>query len=111
MQELGKPESLITYVTDRPGHDRRYGIDPAKITRELGWKPKHHFETGIQETIQWERREERKSIKKMVEGMKVFYDSEDNSVHNKKGIILMGGVGAENWAHTFNSALQGLLEK
>ncbi|MBO2944776.1 dTDP-glucose 4,6-dehydratase [Paenibacillus sp. F411] len=53
LQELGKPESLITYVTDRPGHDRRYGIDPAKITRELGWKPKHHFETGIQETIQW----------------------------------------------------------
>ncbi|GIP28638.1 dTDP-glucose 4,6-dehydratase [Paenibacillus sp. J23TS9] len=53
LQELGKPESLITYVQDRPGHDRRYGIDPAKITQELGWKPKHHFETGIKETIQW----------------------------------------------------------
>jgi len=53
LQELGKPESLITYVQDRPGHDRRYGIDPAKITHELGWKPKHHFETGIKETIQW----------------------------------------------------------
>lgn len=53
LQELNKPESLITYVTDRPGHDRRYGIDPTKITNELGWKPKHQFETGIKETIKW----------------------------------------------------------
>jgi len=53
LAELNKPESLITYVEDRPGHDRRYGIDPAKITQELGWKPKHNFETGIKETIQW----------------------------------------------------------
>lgn len=53
LQELNKPESLITYVQDRPGHDRRYGIDPTKITQELGWKPKHSFETGIKETIQW----------------------------------------------------------
>ncbi|MEK3733252.1 dTDP-glucose 4,6-dehydratase [Paenibacillus sp. FSL M8-0334] len=53
LKELGKPESLITYVEDRPGHDRRYGIDPTKITEELGWKPKYNFETGIKETIQW----------------------------------------------------------
>lgn len=53
LRELGKPESLITYVADRPGHDRRYGIDPIKIMNELGWKPKHNFETGIKETIQW----------------------------------------------------------
>lgn len=53
LEELGKPESLITHVQDRPGHDRRYGIDPAKITRELGWKPKYDFESGIKETIQW----------------------------------------------------------
>ncbi|MDL1162454.1 dTDP-glucose 4,6-dehydratase [Yersinia pestis] len=53
LKELGKPESLITYVEDRPGHDRRYGIDPTKITNELGWKPRHNFETGIKETIQW----------------------------------------------------------
>ncbi|CAM3335226.1 MULTISPECIES: dTDP-glucose 4,6-dehydratase [Saccharibacillus] len=53
LEQLGKPESLITYVQDRPGHDRRYGIDPAKITNELGWKPKHNFETGIRETIAW----------------------------------------------------------
>ncbi|MEK4144990.1 dTDP-glucose 4,6-dehydratase [Paenibacillus sp. FSL L8-0696] len=53
LQELGKPDSLITYVQDRPGHDRRYGIDPTKIMNELGWKPKYSFETGIKETIQW----------------------------------------------------------
>ncbi|KOR76337.1 dTDP-glucose 4,6-dehydratase [Paenibacillus solani] len=53
LEELGKPESLITFVADRPGHDRRYGIDPSKITNELGWKPRHNFETGIKETIRW----------------------------------------------------------
>lgn len=53
LNELGKPESLITYVEDRPGHDRRYGIDPTKIMNELGWKPKYNFETGIKETIRW----------------------------------------------------------
>lgn len=53
LQELGKPESLITHVKDRPGHDRRYGIDPTKTMNELGWKPKHSFETGIKETIAW----------------------------------------------------------
>lgn len=53
LKELGKPESLMSYVQDRPGHDRRYGIDPSKIMNDLGWKPKHTFETGIKETIQW----------------------------------------------------------
>ncbi|MFC7679249.1 dTDP-glucose 4,6-dehydratase [Paenibacillus sp. GCM10028914] len=53
LEQLGKPESLMTFVEDRLGHDRRYGIDPTKITEELGWKPKHNFETGIQETIEW----------------------------------------------------------
>jgi len=53
LEQLGKPESLIKYVEDRPGHDRRYGIDPTKTMTELGWKPKHNFETGIQATIQW----------------------------------------------------------
>lgn len=53
LQELGKPESLMSYVQDRPGHDRRYAIDPNKIMNELGWEPKHTFETGIKETIQW----------------------------------------------------------
>jgi dTDP-glucose 4,6-dehydratase len=50
---LGKPESLIAYVADRPGHDRRYGIDAAKITRELGWRPRYDFQTGLKKTIQW----------------------------------------------------------
>lgn len=53
LHELGKPESLITYVTDRPGHDMRYAIDPAKIHRELGWLPQTKFEDGIRQTIQW----------------------------------------------------------
>ncbi len=44
---------LITFVKDRPGHDRRYAIDASKIKRELGWKPKHNFNTGIQTTVEW----------------------------------------------------------
>jgi len=50
---LGKPESLITYVTDRKGHDMRYAIDPAFIHGKLGWLPGTKFEDGIQKTIQW----------------------------------------------------------
>ena len=53
LKELDKPESLITYVTDRKGHDLRYAIDPTKIETELGWKPKYNFESGIKETINW----------------------------------------------------------
>ena len=53
LRELDKPESLITYVQDRPGHDRRYAIDNTKITTELGWKPAYTFETGIVRTIRW----------------------------------------------------------
>ncbi|PZT51946.1 dTDP-glucose 4,6-dehydratase [Paenibacillus silvae] len=53
LEQLGKPASLIQYVQDRLGHDRRYGIDPTKLQTELGWKPAHHFETGIKETINW----------------------------------------------------------
>lgn len=50
---LHKPESLIQYVTDRKGHDRRYAIDPTKIHTELGWLPETKFADGIQKTIQW----------------------------------------------------------
>jgi len=53
LKELKKPESLITYVTDRPGHDRRYAIDPTKIHTELGWLPQTTFEDGICRTIRW----------------------------------------------------------
>ncbi len=53
IKTLGKSESLIKYVKDRPGHDRRYAIDNTKITTQLGWKPEYTFEQGIKETIQW----------------------------------------------------------
>ena len=52
-KELGKPESLITHVADRKGHDMRYAIDPAKIHNELGWLPETTFSDGIRMTIQW----------------------------------------------------------
>ena len=53
LKALGKPESLITYVKDRPGHDQRYAIDPTKIHNELGWLPETKFDDGIAQTIQW----------------------------------------------------------
>ncbi|AUS95187.1 dTDP-glucose 4,6-dehydratase [Clostridium thermosuccinogenes] len=53
LKELGKPESLIRFVADRPGHDRRYAIDPTKIHNELGWLPATTFDEGIKKTIKW----------------------------------------------------------
>lgn len=53
LNTMGKDESLITYVKDRPGHDRRYAIDNTKITTELGWAPSYTFEEGMIETIHW----------------------------------------------------------
>lgn len=53
LKQLGKPESLITFVTDRPGHDRRYAIDSTKVEKELGWDRTYTFEEGIKETIDW----------------------------------------------------------
>ena len=49
----GPREKLITFVPDRPGHDRRYAIDPSKIERDLGWRPEHDLETGLAKTIRW----------------------------------------------------------
>ena len=64
---LGKSESLIKYVKDRPGHDRRYAIDNTKITTELGWEPEYTFEQGIRETINWYLDNE-KWIEKIISG-------------------------------------------
>lgn len=53
LRELGKGEELISFVADRPGHDRRYAIDPAKMQREFGWQPQTCFDEGIARTIRW----------------------------------------------------------
>ncbi|MEE8386706.1 MAG: GDP-mannose 4,6-dehydratase, partial [Dehalococcoidia bacterium] len=53
LEILGKPESLLQTVTDRPGHDRRYAIDGGKLNRELGWKPSIAFEDGLKEAVRW----------------------------------------------------------
>lgn len=55
LHALGKPETLIKYVQDRPGHDRRYAIDAAKISRELGWRPQYTFDVGLAATVEWYR--------------------------------------------------------
>lgn len=53
LKHLGKSENLITYVTDRPGHDLRYAIDSTKAEKELNWDRTYTFDTGIEETIDW----------------------------------------------------------
>ena len=53
LKQLNKDESLIEFVKDRLGHDRRYAIDSSKIQSELGWQPEYTFEVGIEQTIQW----------------------------------------------------------
>lgn len=58
VDKLSLSRELITYVQDRLGHDKRYAIDPAKIEKELGWKPKYTFDTGIVETIEWYQQNE-----------------------------------------------------
>jgi dTDP-glucose 4,6-dehydratase len=58
LQKLGKPESLIRFVTDRPGHDRRYAIDDRKIEHELGWTRKRQFDEGLDSTLAWYRSNE-----------------------------------------------------
>jgi dTDP-glucose 4,6-dehydratase len=55
LDALGKPRTLLKFVKDRPGHDRRYAIDPSKAERELNWRPRETWETGLQQTIRWYR--------------------------------------------------------
>jgi dTDP-glucose 4,6-dehydratase len=55
---LGKPESLITFVKDRPGHDLRYAMDAGRISTELGWRPSVTFEEGLAKTVAWYRANE-----------------------------------------------------
>ena len=55
LRQAGKPDSLIRHVTDRPGHDRRYGIDPTRIEQELGWRPQVPFREGLAQTLRWYR--------------------------------------------------------
>ncbi len=58
LELLGKPQSLKTYVPDRPGHDRRYLLNSTKIRRELGWQPEVDFAQGMQATVEWYRTHE-----------------------------------------------------
>jgi len=53
LEMLGKPENLIAFVEDRPGHDLRYSLDSSKIRKELGWKPRHAFESALVKTVEW----------------------------------------------------------
>ena len=53
LEILGKPENLIAFVEDRPGHDLRYSLDSSKIRKELGWKPRHTFESALKKTVEW----------------------------------------------------------
>jgi dTDP-glucose 4,6-dehydratase len=53
LKAIGKPHSLVRHVKDRPGHDRRYAIDPSKVERELGWRPLETWESGLRKTIEW----------------------------------------------------------
>jgi dTDP-glucose 4,6-dehydratase len=53
LAELGKPESLIQFVVDRPGHDRRYALDASRAARELGWTPRRALREGLRDAVQW----------------------------------------------------------
>ena len=59
LELVGRPESLIRFVEDRPGHDRRYAIDSSRIRAELGWEPIRNFEIGLEETVEWYRSSKR----------------------------------------------------
>lgn len=70
---LGKPESLITFVKDRPGHDIRYAVDIEKIRKEIGWEPKVYFEEGIERTVKWYV-ENKKWLNKKLRQLKKYWE-------------------------------------
>jgi dTDP-glucose 4,6-dehydratase len=80
----GKPESLLSYVADRPGHDRRYALNSGKIESELGWKPEISLEDGVRQTIEWYK-DNRKWVSDVRAGeyltyYKKYYDDRENSL-------------------------------
>ncbi len=83
---LGKPESLIRYVKDRPGHDWRYAIDPELLEKELGWKPRRTFEEGMRQTVEWyvENREWWEKIRKRPSWQKYFAEWYGDRLANSK---------------------------
>ncbi len=84
IKALGKSEKLIKFVKDRPGHDRRYAIDNAKITTQLGWEPTYSFEQGIEETIKWYL-DNRQWVEDIVSGdYEKYYDKMYGKTGNKK---------------------------
>lgn len=85
LQMLGRPETLVSYVKDRPGHDRRYALDSSKMEREFGWKPKVALESGLRQTIQWYQ-----ANRDWVDGVRggayhsyyeKYYENRDSSLH------------------------------
>jgi dTDP-glucose 4,6-dehydratase len=100
----GPATRLITYVKDRPGHDRRYAIDATKIHRELGWKPAETFETGIRKTVQWYL-DNMGWVENVASGeyrkwLDTNYAERNDDEHNRKGIILAGGSGTRLYPAT-----------
>ena len=82
---IGKPESLLSYVKDRPGHDRRYALRCEKMEKQLGWKPSTPLEAGLRQTIDWY-----KANVKWMEGVRdgeylsyydKYYENRDSSLH------------------------------
>jgi dTDP-glucose 4,6-dehydratase len=72
LMECGKDESLISFVKDRPGHDRRYAVNFSKIEKEMGWRPKHDFKSGIASTVRWYL-ENKKWLNDLTSGQYKFY--------------------------------------